>query len=162
VSFPSRILFHPGNSPVLFLYDWDVILKRLSYFGKDGPDFAILELEDGSYVQCAGEKTRLTVESRVYHGDRKFQHVVWGRGPLSRRPALVPCVDGFIDADASQVLKMRDAREIMRSFVEKVPVPPRYVSTDVSGRFEPIAVGVRLNHKAWDWPDRRPPNPRKA
>jgi len=150
--FPTRVLLHPAGWPVIFLYDWETVLLRLKYFAQKGPDYLTLELEDGSYVQCAGEKRRLVVESRSYSSDRQFRHLAWGKGALRHVADSVQCVDGIVSADASQILEMRDARIIIRSIVESSAPPSLYTATDITDRFAALPEGVEVRHDAWRWP----------
>lgn len=156
MAFPDKVLLYPSNGGVLFLYDWEIVLSRLSYFGHKGPDFTVLELKDGSYVQCAGSKNRLTVETRTYGPERSFQHMIWGRSTCTGVKARIESIDGYIEVDASQILQMRDARIIIKAFIEKEEIPGTYISTDATFSFDPLPLEARLNHKAWDWPERRP------
>jgi hypothetical protein len=152
---PDRFLFHQANGAVLFFYDWETLLSRISYFAHKGPDFLVLELEDGRYVQCAGVKKRLTVETRVYSEGRHFTHRVWGKGAMAGVKQSIQCTDGGIEVDGSQVLTMRDARILMLAFLEGNPMPDRYVATDISSRFGPLPDDMMVRNKAWNWPDRR-------
>jgi hypothetical protein len=154
--FPEKVLLHPSNGGVIFIYDWSVALTRLSYFAREAPDHIVFELSDGSYAQCAGTKTCLTVETRLYLPDSTFTHYTWGIGGLSGKRSSIEGSAGVIDVDSSQVLQMRDARIIMKGFIEREPIPARYHAFDSSAIFDPVPPGIRVTHKAWDWPDRRP------
>jgi len=154
--FPDKVLLHPSNGGVIFIYDWSVALARLSYFAREAPDHIVFEMPDGSYAQCAGTKTCLTVETRTYRPDFTFTHLTWGIGKPSGRRSNVEGSGGLIDVDSSQVLQMRDARIILKGFIEGETIPPRYHATDSTVFFEPVPPGMRVMHKAWDWPDRRP------
>ena len=155
MAIPDRVLFHPSSSPVLFLYDWDAVLGRLHYFAYKGPDFMILEVESGDYIQCAGVKKRLTVETRRYTAGKEFRHEVWGKGILTGFAEKIDCTDGEIEVDSSQVLAMRDARLLIRAFLEQDEMPALYQGTDVSNRFDPVPDDMTIRNRAWSWPDRR-------
>jgi hypothetical protein len=154
--FPDKILLHPSNGGVIFIYDWSVALARLSYFAREGPDHIVFELSDGSYVQCAGTKTCLTVETRVYDADSRFRHCTWGIGSPSGIKAQVAASAGVIEVDSTQILQMRDARIILKEFIEGQPISPKYQAFDRTKFFDPIPPGSRVSHGAWNWPDRRP------
>ncbi|CAM2823383.1 hypothetical protein FPL22_04750 [Rariglobus hedericola] len=154
--FPGKVLLHPANGGVIFLYDWEIVLSRLSYFANKGPDFIVFELKDGSYVQCAGSKNQLTIETRTYDSERNFKHLTWGRSICTGVKTGIESMDGYIEVDTSQVLQMRDARIIIKAFIEREEIPQKYLSTASTFSFGPLPPDKRLNHKAWDWPDRRP------
>jgi hypothetical protein len=107
-------------------------LKRLD---PDKRNYAIFAFADGSYVQCLGRKTALTVEARVYDSQRLFKHWVFGKGPISGRTTVVGGAAGQVTVDFSQVLRMRDARLIIRQFLETRSFPERYYREDVTERF---------------------------
>ncbi len=155
MAIPDRVLLHPSSSPVLFLYDWDAVLGRLHYFAHKGPDFMILEVEGGDYIQCAGVKKQLTVETRRYTAGKMFHHHVWGKGELTGHVGRIDCTDGEIQVDSSQVLAMRDARLLIAAFLEGAEMPSRYHCTDISDRFDPIPHDLEIRNRAWSWPDRR-------
>jgi hypothetical protein len=115
----------------------------------------ILEIESGDYIQCAGIKKRLTVETRRYNADKQFRHMVWGKGSLTGFPEQIECAEGNIEVDRSQVLTMRDARLLIAAFLEGDEVPIRYQRTDISHRFDPVPGDIEIRNRAWNWPDRR-------
>lgn len=86
----------------------------------------MFELPDGSYVQCRGRKTALTVEARECRPDGSFTHWVFGRGDLTGQPGWVGPRENRVQLDTSQVLTLRDARLIIRQFLETRTFPTQF------------------------------------
>lgn len=160
--FPDRVLFQPSDSPVVFLHDWDTVLARLTYFARGEPDFTILEIEDGSYVQCAGTTKRLTAETRRYDKAREFTHFVWGKGRITGKTEQVSCTDGTVTVDSSQILTMRDARVLIMAFLEGTHMLDKYIPENITHRFGPVPEDMLIRNNAWNWPDRRKLRRRRA
>ena len=116
--------------------DWDTANTLLGYLDPARRHFAIFALNDNCYVQCLGRKTALTVEARVYSDSNKFQHFVFGKGDPTGETTTVGNTENVVTVDTSQVLKMRDARLIIRQFLETRTFHDRYTATDVTSRFD--------------------------
>ena len=88
-------------------------------------------------VQCAGGKTKLTVEARVTEQGDAFKHYRFGKGGLSDRNVVIECNCGPFTADETQVLKMKDARLIIKHFVENNgELLSGYEAQDISNVFQ--------------------------
>ena len=133
--FPEPIHYSRENSPGWKIREWDTANKLLSYLNTDGMSFACFEKPDGSYFQCAGSKTRLTAEARIYSGPRQYRHFVFGRGDLAGETEKIETSDYEIEVDASQVLQMRHVRLILRPWLEGGAFPHEFQMTDVTERF---------------------------
>ena len=136
MSFSEPIFYRRGGTAGWEIRDWETAEKLLSYLGPKFSDFAVFEKPDHSYVQCAGAKRRLTVEARVFNPNGSFTHFVLGRGEPSNESELIECSEGAIEVDATQVLQLKHARQIMRKFLEDGEFPTDFVATDVTGRFK--------------------------
>ena len=135
MTFPSPIHYSREDSPGWNIKDWQTANKLLSYLSLEGMSFAIFEKPDGSYVQCAGCKRRLTVEARVYENGGRFRHYVFGKGQLTGSVEKIQTTDYEVTVDASQVLQMRHARCIMKPWLEGGSFPQEFTATDVTERF---------------------------
>lgn len=124
------------DSPGWKIRDWETANKLLSYLEIERRHFAVFTLSNNSYAQCLGSKTALTVEVREQHADGSFTHWVFGRGPLVGQATSVGPASGPVTVDQSQVLTMRDARLIIREFLEWRTLSSRYDRQDVSERFK--------------------------
>ena len=133
--FPEPIHYSRENSPGWKIKDWDAANKLLSYLSTDGMSFACFEKPDGSYVQCAGDKTRLTAEARLYDSLGRFRHFVFGRGDLIGDTQKVQTTDFEIEVDASQVLQIMHVRLLLRPWLEGEAFPNDFQMTDVTERF---------------------------
>ncbi len=119
------------------LKSWDSANKLLGYQNADGPSFTIFTLDNGSYVQCAGGKRRLTVECRVFDLNGEFRHYRFGKGDPNDSVAVIECACGPIRVSESQVLTMRDARLIIRHFVESGGgLHSRYRALDITAELK--------------------------
>ena len=134
-TFPEPVHYSRENSPGWKIRDWDTANKLLSYLSTDGKSFACFERPDGSYLQCAGSKTRLTVEARLFDSPDSFRHFVFGKGDLTNETDFIQTTDFEITVDTSQILKMRDARLIFRPWLMDQGFPDGFTMTDVTSRF---------------------------
>lgn len=132
--FPEPVHYSRTDTVGWKIRGWETANKLLGYLEPERRHFATFTLPDGSYVQCIGRKTALVVESREYHEDSSFTHWVFGKGDLTGRNVRVGGTPGTIRVDESQILKMRDARLIIRQFLENRTYPDRYAKQDVSAR----------------------------
>jgi len=132
--FPEPVHFQRPGQGGWKIKDWETANKLLGCLAPERRPAAVFTRSDGSYVQCAGSKTRLTVEARRLLPDG-FQHLVFGRGPKTGTQETVECGVGPIECDSSQVLTMRDARLIIRTFLEQGVLDSRYAAEDVTQRF---------------------------
>jgi hypothetical protein len=107
----------------------------LRYFDSERRPFAVSTLSDKSYIQCLGEKTRLTVEARQFQPDGSYTHWVFGRGAPNGTQERIEVSTGAVTVDSSQILAMRDARIIIRQFLETRTFPLAYYRQDVTDRF---------------------------
>lgn len=133
--FPEPVHYQRNDTPGWNIRDWETANKLLGYLDLDRRPFATFTLRDNSYVQCSGSKRRLTVEARQYHSDGSFTHWVFGRGHPLSEPVRIEASTGGVVVDVTQQLAMRDARVIMRQFLETRTFPEKYYRQDVTGRF---------------------------
>ena len=116
---------------------WEVANKLLGYQKVDGPSYTVFTINNGSFVQCAGGKSNLAVEARVVKQAGVFKHFRFGKGKRLGREAVIECSCGPIMVDESQVLRMRDARLIIKHFVENNgQLLPGYEAQDISIAFQ--------------------------
>lgn len=81
------------------------------------------------------QAVRRTPHSSALQESGRFTHVVFGTGTLSGNQTHIECSIGPIQVDTTQVLAMRDARRIIRRFVETRSFHPDFTATDVTARF---------------------------
>jgi hypothetical protein len=127
-------IYQREGTPGWRLTSWLDANHLLGYLNPNGPSSISFTLEDGSYIQCAGAKTRLTVEARLI-SPRGDLHVVFGKGARTGIKEIIACSVGPITVDSSQILQMRDARKLIRHFVERQLLLDSYVAEDISARF---------------------------
>jgi hypothetical protein len=136
-NFPEPVHYSRADCTVGWkIKDWETANKLLNYFEPDRRPFATFTLPDNSYVQCLGAKTRLTVEGREYHRDGSFAHWVFGRGAPVGTLERIEVSTGAVTLDATQLLTMRDARKIIRQFLETRTFPLDYHRQNVTERFK--------------------------
>jgi hypothetical protein len=134
--FRERVRYsRPGAYPGWHIKDWETADKLLGFLDPDEKNFAIFDLPDGSYIQCLGSKTALTVEARVYDSEKRFRHWVFGKGNPSGRNVTVGGIAGQVTVDSTQSLKMRDARLIIRQFLTSRGFSQGYFAQEVTERF---------------------------
>jgi len=133
--FPERVHYSRTDDTAGWdIGDWETANNLLAQLDPQRRHYAIFELPDGSYVQCLGSKKALTVEARAYHAGGRFTHWVFGKGaPCGLRTEAGGRL-GIVTIDRTQVLQMRDARLIIRQFLETRTFPKQYHQQDVTGR----------------------------
>jgi len=134
--FPEPVHYMRTDTPGWTIKDWDTANHLLSYLEPEKRHFAVFTLPDDCYIQCLGRKTALTVEARVYENPDSFTHYVFGKGPIVGKQTKVGGTEGEVTIDESQVLQMRDARLIIRQFLETRTFPEHYVRHDITSMFE--------------------------
>lgn len=134
--FSQPVHYSRTDTPGWKIKDWETANKLLSYLELRRRHFTTFTLPDDSYVQCLGSKTALTVEIREQQQDGTFKHWVFGKCPPIGEMTRVGSDSGSITVDRSQVMTMRDARLIIRQFLETRTLCERYHRQDVSDRFE--------------------------
>ena len=134
--FPETVHFKRNDSPGWDIADWDTANSLLSYLDPERRPYATFMLTDDSYVQCLGSKRRLTVEAREYRPDGSFSHWVFGRGKPLSEPIRIEVSTGGLTIDVTQQLTMRDARVIIRQFLETRTFPDAFYREDVTQRFK--------------------------
>jgi hypothetical protein len=137
--FPEPVHYSRTDCPAGWkIRDWDTANHLLSYFDSERRPFAIFTLPDNSYVQCLGTKTRLTVEARNFSKNGSFTHWVFGRSVPTGLQERIEVSTGVTIVDSTQLLKMRDARLIIRQFLETRTFPEDYHRENVTSRFSSI------------------------
>jgi len=132
--FPVTVKHMRSDGASWPIRDWDTANHLLSYLHPEKNPFVIFSLPDESYIQCFGSKTRLTVEAREFL-DGVFRHWVFGRREAHNRTERIETSTGAVTVDASQILQMRDARRIIREFLEHRRFLDAYDREDISNRF---------------------------
>jgi hypothetical protein len=116
---------------------WDDANTLLGYQKAEGPSYTIFTLNNGSYIQCAGGKKRLVIEARVVNKNGSFNHYRFGANNPTGQPLTIECNCGPITVDESEALTMRDARLIIRHFVENNgELLGKYNATDITNMFQ--------------------------
>lgn len=111
-------LYEREGSPGWNIKSWEDANHLLGYQKTEGPSFTVFTISNGSFVQCAGGKTKLTVEAKIVNPNGHAKHYRFGKGALAGGKTQIECNCGPITVDSSQVLNMKDARLIIRHFVE--------------------------------------------
>ena len=130
-------IYQREGTPGWKIKSWDDANTLLGYVKPEGPSSACFTIANQNYVQCAGSKKRLTVEARIYVDEETFVHYCFGKGDLLGKEETIDCNVGEIVRDSSQVLSMRDARLIIRHFVENNgALLEKYVTHDITKMFQ--------------------------
>lgn len=96
--------------------------QALNYLNPIGNGFYILENTDGSYVQCAGSKKRLTIEVKNSRG-----HFRMGRiGASESAETIIECSAGPISVRGNEVLQIEDAIAVLNAFYSSDAFPMTY------------------------------------
>ena len=142
--FPEEVHYECESDPGRKIEDWETANALLSYLDPKRNPFVIFSLPDGSYVQCLGAKRALAVEARIvtsasgkwfWKRDRGYRHWVFGKGQLKNIDVTVGLLPIVTTVDESQVLALRDARLIMRTFLETRMLHENYLPFEITDRF---------------------------
>jgi hypothetical protein len=114
---------------------FDLIAESIQQINLRGPSFLVLTNQSGSYVQAAGARLRLTVEYRQVT-PFGFRHFVLGRSPEQTKEVGINYTGGTIRVMANEVLTVRDAVDVFRSFHESGTAPPAFVRRETTDRFQ--------------------------
>lgn len=122
--------FEPVDDP-----SWEAVDKAISSLHpKDRCYFSLNNVDTRSYVQLAGARLRLTVESRVY-SEKSFRHFVFGRPERNDKEAYINCRIGSIHLVRSQVLTIDDGRSIFLHFYKNGILPNQYELQELTNGF---------------------------
>ncbi len=101
--------------------------------------YFIITNELSSYVQCAGDKTRLVIEYRKHSGETFKHYVLGNKKPnesLTISWARIDWKVGPIHIHTNEVLSLDDAVNIFKVFYETKDVPLVYNRRNISKRFQ--------------------------
>ena len=96
--------------------------------------FFVLDRSDGSYIQIAGSRLRLTVEWRD-QGSNRFVHSVLGKGAVVEDEVSIDCAVGPIRVKRHEVLTLEDAKVVFRRMLLSGAVSSGYTTRDVTQMF---------------------------
>ncbi len=99
--------------------------------------FAILtDTTTNSYIQCAGNKTKLTVELRHYNKNT-FKHYVLGKKVNKKNVAWtqIHCKVGPINLQLNEVLTLKDAEELFANFLEGKSFSKKFMKRNITKIF---------------------------
>ncbi|MBL0144656.1 MAG: hypothetical protein IPP48_01735 [Chitinophagaceae bacterium] len=117
---------------------WEFIRNSLTKIDPTLKSYFILSDNLTYYVQCAGSKTRLTVEYRKLLGET-FKHFILGNKINEKLEEKkwdqIDCKVGPIQVYDTEVLTISDAENIFKSFYEKGDKPQHYSYRDVTEQF---------------------------
>ncbi len=126
-----------GHSPICPA-SFAEIQAALDQIDPNTQSFVILSQSDGSYLQTAGSRLRLTLEYRQVIADSAFKHYVLGHQPISEKIEHIQCHVGPIQVRKHEVLTLRDAVDVFRSYFESRTIPRDYLLRDVTAMFKEI------------------------
>ena len=128
------LLEHQGGVPKQAA-SFEDVETALSALHPTRMSFMSLTAGDGSYVQVAGAKLRLTIEARRVQADGSFRHVVLGRPSGPTEEISINYIGGPVTVLRREVLSLTDATLVCRTFFESHTLPVAYVLRDTTSRF---------------------------
>jgi hypothetical protein len=112
----------------------DAIIAFINQMSSVGNSFCILTANDESYVQCAGAKSKLTIEYRKYIG-RKFNHYVLGMLKEAVKEVSIRYSGGYIKVNQNEVLTDKDAIAVFEAFLNIECLPENYELRETTPMF---------------------------
>ena len=113
----------------------EYVARALEHITPRGPSVFILTRADGSFVQTAGSRIRLSVEAR-YVRPEGFRHLIVGVEDEDTELTTVVYSCGSLDVQKCEVLRLRDAQIIFDGFLRTGQIPAPYIVRDVTNMFE--------------------------
>lgn len=116
-----------------------LIEESLRQINKETCCYFILTADNGSYLQCAGGPSAVTLEFReMLNG--KFKHFVLGKGPVTSALktiwSTIDCKVGPIRVHKDEVLTLEDAIAAFAYFFEKAEILPELKRRNVTRNFD--------------------------
>ena len=118
-----------------FNISWEEVENALAQVHPRERSFFSLSAEDGSYVQTAGARLRLIVEHRRIV-DEGFEHYVIGKSSEGQeKHSVVNYSGGGIQLFRNEVLTIKDATAIFRTFFHLQSLPEQYQRREITNTF---------------------------
>ncbi|MHC0039552.1 hypothetical protein [Pseudoneobacillus sp. C159] len=99
----------------------ETILKNLYEINSRTKSFFTLSNDSGDFVQCAGEKLRLTIE---YKHNKNLGTL--GLEEENKEPTSINCSVGPITVQKNEVLTINDAINVFETFYKTGEIPTKY------------------------------------
>jgi hypothetical protein len=130
----SRFEIQLEGHPPVCVQSVEEVKAVLGKLHPKGPSFVILSRDDGSYMQTAGARLRLTVEYREILSTG-FKHFTLGRKPFDPKSTCINCKCGPITCHQSESMTLADAESIFAEFFGNGRIPHAYMARDKTGEF---------------------------
>lgn len=114
--------------------DLEFVIDYLKQMNRTFNSFCTLSFDNGSFVQCAGDKNKMIIELRKYNKSQ-FKHYVLGKTNQKTSDESVEYSGGMIELKSNEVLNENDALSIFKSFVDSMEIPKEYVLRDITNMF---------------------------
>jgi len=117
--------------------DITIIQNKLKSLDGRITSFLILtDPESNSFIQCAGNTERLTVEQREFNKN-EFRHFVIGKNVenTTLEWTQINCKVGPINIQSNEALNVSDAYALFAIFLNRYEIPDNYIKRDVTEQF---------------------------
>jgi hypothetical protein len=112
----------------------ETIVNFINQMKPDGNSFCILTASNESYVQCAGAKSKLTIEYRRYEGS-SFGHFVLGSQKDMGKNVSVRYSGGYISVMQNEALTSKDAINVFETFFNTQCIAEGYRLRETTAMF---------------------------
>jgi len=114
--------------------NFEFVSDFIRQMNSETSSYCTFSLNDDCYIQCAGSKTRLTIEYRepIEGG---FSHYVIGVKSLLKIDSKVPYSGGSIKVKKNEIFNAEQAVEIFDSFINNNKIPENYTKRDTTLMF---------------------------
>ena len=118
--------YDPTSNPT-----WETVESALNSINPKENSFFVLSNKKGSYVQVAGARLRVIIEYRK-KSFFSFSHFVFGKPSDKTDDTSINYSGGIIQLKQNEVLTIKDAINIFKSFYHSSEFPENYVKRDIT------------------------------
>lgn len=113
----------------------DFVYGFLNQMNNSTSSFCTLSFSDSLYIQCAGSKSRMTIEIRT-PDQNGFRHFVVGVKSLLKTSTKVSYSGSEIKVKSNEVLNHNQAIELFRAFIIEKKILDEYTLRETTEMFK--------------------------
>jgi hypothetical protein len=115
--------------------DEEYITDFLKQMNGSTSSFCTLSISDNSFIQCAGSKSKMTIEIRK-PDKNGFRHFVIGLRSFIKINTKVPYSGGEIKVGTNEILNYEQAEELFKTFYNEGRILDKYVMRETTNMFK--------------------------
>jgi hypothetical protein len=112
----------------------DFVYNFINQMNSETSSFCTLTLDEDLYIQCAGSRSKMTIEIRKPH-DKGFIHYVVGKKSFIKTNSRIQYSGGSIQLMSNEVLNQEHSKGIIKAFIYSLEVPKEYIKRNATRMF---------------------------